>query len=179
MKRLVVAAVALFCFLLYGCGSQQEDESKSPTALFETTGFDDAIHNNPIDKAFDALELGASTWQMVQECMRFTAYWNAEIDNTVEKLCTFLHEEDAEALKLAQQAWREYMDAHYHFLQSLLESFRPDDTAWHYGIANGTLDWGLANTRYMDETRARAFELMEYYYRFTGEVCFVFEKSCE
>jgi len=149
-------------------------ESKTdPIALFGTFEFDDAICDNPIDKAFEEVGYSGPTVQVIEACNQFRFYWEAEMDAACEKLYALLRDEDADALRNAQQAWTEYMASNHDLRISMFyEDFMSDEP---YGIASGTLDKALMNTVRMEETRRRALELMEYYYRFTGEVQFVFE----
>jgi hypothetical protein len=172
MKRFVrIACVALFMFL-QACNIESNelvDPQAERFSLFGTPGFGAAVRDNPIDQAFEALELGGSTTQIIRDCIKFTAYWNKEIDATIELLQSFLHEDEYEILLSAQQAWHMYMSESYMLMQSLLE------IPGGYEIAYGMLDWGLANSNHMQKTRERALEMMEYYFRFTGEVLFVFE----
>ena len=192
MKRIFAVLLAIgILFVFFGCSNLSEEHEENqffatelPTtipsttpseytyerfSLFGTSGFNDAIRENPIDSTFALLELGASTTELIRETRRFAVYWSAEIDALVIRLQELLREEDAENLRTSQQAWREYMDANYAFWQPLLEVFG------YYDIAYGTLDWGLANSLRMNEFRARAIELMEFYFRLTGEIVFVFE----
>jgi len=181
MKRRALILCIAFCAFLQACGSSIQEPPAStsaetqaePIALFGTVEFDDAIRDNPIDKAFEAVEFGTSTRDMIGIHNQFRSYWEAEIDATCEKLYGLLREEDAEILRNAQRAWAEYMAVNHDLRISLFyEDFMSNQP---YGVANGTLDKVMMNTVRMEETRRRALELMEYYYRLTGKVRFVFE----
>ena len=183
MKRwAVILCAALFAFL-YACSSPIEESPAvtsavthaEPIALFGAVEFDDTIRDNPIDKAFEAAGFDGSTLQIIETCNQFRSYWEAEIDATCERLYALLREEDAEALRNAQHAWAEYMAFNHDLRISLFyEDFMSSQP---YGVANGTLDRAIMNSVRMEETRRRALELMEYYFRFTGEVQFVFAEA--
>lgn len=180
MKRLAVILCAALCVLLPACGLANEEspvatnpETRTePIALFGGSDFGEAIRDNPIDKAFEAVDFDGSTLQIIEICNQFRFYWEAEIEATCKKLYELLRDEDVESLKNAQRAWAEYMTSNHDLRVSLFyEDFLSSQP---YGVANGTLDRALMNSVRMEETRRRALELMEYYFRFTGDVEFVF-----
>jgi len=180
MKRLAVILCAALCVLLQACGAAVEESpaatsTKTGTetiALFGGSDFGEAIRDNPIDKAFEAIGFDGSTLQIIETCNLFGAYWEAEIDSAFEKLYILLRDEDAVTLRNAQRAWTEYMASNHDLRISLFyEDFMSNQP---YGVASGTLDRAIINSVRKEETRRRALELMEYYFRFTGEVQFVF-----
>jgi len=129
-----------------------------------TGTFDEEFQYNPIDYAFaltreEVLTIGA----MIQTSYRFRNYWQAEIDNVVIRLSERLGEYSTVEMLNAQQAWEEYIEHNLQFRRSLLS---------HLGSAYRV----IINNIWLEETRARAIELMDFYYRLTGEVVFVFEE---
>ncbi|MCL2447143.1 MAG: hypothetical protein FWD06_10305 [Oscillospiraceae bacterium] len=130
----------------------------------EIWDFNQAFHNNSIDQAFyndEQLPTGP-----IIGVYGFLDYWRAEVDAVFIKLLDVLNEEDAALLKMTQETWAEYMEHSELFRVRLLGS---------YDIGAGRSDGQLIGYVLMRETRARAIELMEFYFRLTGEIMFVFE----
>ena len=187
MKKTFSVSLLIFvCVSFFGCAnfsgkSEPITKTSQPQreieveylSLFGTEGFHFAIHENPIDQAFNAIEFGTSTSDIIRINNEFRVYWEAEIDATLERLYGLMREEDAELLRNAQRTWEEYMAFNNRVRISLFyEDFLTPEP---YGVANGMLDRIFMNSVHLKETRARAIELMELYFRFTGEVQFVYE----
>ena len=190
MKRFMVIFMSIaFVLIVQGCTtaplgnnpttmpseSITTDEPRTePIALFGTTEFNNAIRDNPIDQAFNEIEFSTSTSDIIEINNQFRVYWEAEINSTCEKLYNLLHKKDADALRNAQRTWFEFMENNHSLRLSLF--YGDDFLSQPYGVANGMLDRVFVNTTRMEETRRRALELMEYYYRFTGKIEFAFSE---
>ena len=120
-KPFVVALAIVVCVSFFGCTSLSSSEFDSAAktsqpqreieveylSQFGTEGFHFAVLNNPIDKAFAAIEFGSSTSDIIRIHNEFRVYWEVEIGAALERLYGLLREEDAEALQNAQSAWAE------------------------------------------------------------------------
>jgi len=139
------------------------------TRFFMSRGFDQQIRqaSTVIDLAqFDAENDMFMMSPMVYD--RFTAYWQIELSYVLDRLYSLLDGNDAEMLRREQDLWEELIDISMTLNASIYDSTVEDDQRW---VADVT----LSDVR-LFETRKRTLELMEYYYRLTGEVVFVFEE---
>ena len=131
-------------------------------------GFDQQIRREStvIDLAqFDAENDMFMMSPMVYD--QFTAYWQIELSYVLDRLYSLLDDNDAEMLRREQALWEEFIDISMTLNASIYDRAVEDDQRW---VADVT----LSDVR-LFETRKRTLELMEYYYRFTGEIHFVFD----
>ena len=138
----------------------------------KTRDFNEVFHNNPIDKLYEESisdpTLTATSGHIAGLENRFCDYWKAEVDAVYKKLYSILEKEHANTLKKTQHAWKDYMKYSEEIRGNLLFSEI-------YDIGAGRIDSYLIGSMLKEETRARAIELMEFYYRLTGELEFVFK----
>jgi hypothetical protein len=184
MKHLAVLALLMLTILvLQGCAGnstispEQTTSAQAPAStsteiaasdrisLFGTDGFDIAIHNNPIDLAFDSIYFD-TTAKSIYGSNVFRECWTDEINATCKKLYSLLNEEDAKLLRESQENWEHFMEQHFALMQSIFYDIGG------YNVANGMLDRVMINDYRRQLARNRALELMEYYYRFTGKIEF-------
>jgi len=153
-----------------GTESTTESVTVPQVSLLWPSDFDEVFYNNPIDQARSTWEqdpetLAMTTGQAISYINSFQRYWSTEIDAVIVRLQEVLDEYYSTVLMNAQQAWTEYMEYNATFRRGLL--LTPDA---------GQAQWFMTAELLQQETRARAIELMDFYFRLTGEVVFVFEE---
>jgi len=188
MKRyLIVLGVLLFALILQACSTSEatpptNEQSTLSTVntiseptkpwtpnweirFYMTDGFAKLIEQTPIDVAQPR---AVATDHSALE--RFADHWEKELEHVFEKLLVLLSEKDRKALMEEQQLWEDYLNAALSFRKSIINEKNSDLEEYIFEYQEES----TLNSIRLYETRKRTLELMEYYYRFTGEVEFVF-----
>ena len=132
--------------------------------FFQSTGFTKLIQSNPLDLAEYRLNDGTN-FRIYEQ---FAEHWQIELDYVLEKLYACLSDESVLALKKEQKLWEEYVTSSISLNETIF--IESNETRELEPFDSVILDM---TRRY--EIRRRALELMEYCYRFSGKVEFIFE----
>lgn len=126
------------------------------------------ISDNPIDLRHKELleDYDGSSQMIIEVASKYEEFWNVEMEVAYNKLLGLLDENDRESLINSQSSWENYMESKKNIELSFFNEQK-------YGNC-GTLREALAIDDNADETKARAYDLLEYLYFITGEINLVF-----
>lgn len=129
------------------------------------------ISSNPIDlmQKEHLEDYDGSSRMLVEIASKYEGFWYREMEVAYNQLLRVLDEEDKQNLISSQTSWESYMESKKHIEQSFYYEHKYDVV--------GTLRTGLSVEETADETKARAYSLLEYLYIITGEINMVFSSD--
>lgn len=129
------------------------------------------ILNNPIDlKRKEFLENYDGSCHMIKEISsKYEEFWFTEIEVAYSKLLRLLDKQDRQSLINSQTSWESYMENK----KNIEKSFYND---CKYNTL-GKLKEALIIAENAEQTKARAYSLLEYLYIITGEINMVFSSN--
>ena len=174
LKKFLIIFMFLFCFSLSACNSNNSidqpdvDMKNKKTSIYLTIGFEEIINNNPIDMEFGEIKFTGSMIDFIEKTIQYRNLWQSEIENSYNHLLTVLNTVDKESLKESQDGWTKYMNYNDVLQKSFFYERNYNDDSGHDQI--------MFVVDYQAElTKRRALELMEYLFRITGEVEFIYK----
>lgn len=129
------------------------------------------ISDNPIDlRRKELLEnYDGSSRMIIDVASKYEEFWYAEMEVAYKQLLKLLDEEDRQSLINSQTSWESYMENN----KNIEDSFY--DEQKYNGV--GTLKVALTVEENAEETKSRAYSLLEYLYIITGEINMVFSSE--
>ncbi len=177
----------LSCILLLACGQEftlvrQENRIEAPTNYLDVKyshtikgntadEFSILINDNPIDLKYKKLcETYDGSSLMISEIeSKYKDWWHTEMEVAYNQLMKLLDEEDSQHLKKSQSSWESYMENKKYLEDSFFYQQKYDSV--------GTLRKALSVSQEAEETKARAYSLLEYLYIISGEINMVFSSD--
>jgi len=133
--------------------------------------FSTLITGNPIDLKYEELckDYDGSS-RMIEEIeSKYKDLWYAEMEVAYNQLVKLLDEEDLKSLIDSQTSWESYMENKKLIEESFFFQQKYDTL--------GTLRTALTFAEEAEETKERAYSLLEYLYIITGEINMVFSSE--
>ena len=129
------------------------------------------IEGNPIDLEYSELckTYDGSSRMISEIASKYKNWWHAEMEVTYNQLLELLDEEDSQNLIKSQTAWESYMENKKHIEESFFYKHKYDSV--------GELRKALSVSEEAEETKARAYSLLEYLYIISGEISMVFSSE--
>jgi hypothetical protein len=126
------------------------------------------ISDNPIDlKHKELLEDYDGSSRMISEIgLKYKDWWYTEMEVAYNQLLKLLDEKDRQSLINSQISWESYMENKKQIEESFFYQHKYDTV--------GTLRTALTIAEEAEETKERAYSLLEYLYIITGEINLVF-----
>lgn len=133
--------------------------------------FEVLILNNPIDLRRKELleDYDGSSRMTIEVASKYEEFWNIEMEAAYSELLDLLDGDDRQKLISSQTSWENYMESKKNIEISFFKEQK-------YNTC-GTLREALAIDENADETKARAYDLLEYLYFITGEIKMVFSSD--
>lgn len=122
------------------------------------------IQGNPIDEAHRVLlaNYDGSSRLLIEYSNQYKEWWQVEMEQSYNQLLFMLNEEDCHYLKQSQASWEEYMENKKDLELSFFFNQNYDTI--------GNLRKALSVNEEAEETKERAYSLLEYLYIITGEI---------
>lgn len=129
------------------------------------------ISDNPIDLRQKELlkEYDGSSSMLIKVASKYEEFWYREMEVAYNQLLKLVDEEDRQNLINSQTSWESYMENKKHIQKSFYSDHKYDVV--------GTLRTALSVEENAEETKARAYSLLEYLYIITGEINLVFSSE--
>ena len=171
-----ILVLALLSLLSSCClkGGDAPQENASNEMLFSTyisfseeLGILEIVEKNPIDTAYlYEMEKVYATYDIRDIIAKYTSAWKNEIKNAYSILNENLEEESQTELKKAQDAWDNFVADELNFEFSVLVQ----------AVGYGTGHYILVERKLLDNTRLRAFALIECVFLLQGSYEFVWNE---
>lgn len=129
------------------------------------------IIDNPIDLKYKEIckDYDGSSRMIREIDFKYEEFWRREMEVAYNQLLNLLDEEDCQSLINSQIAWESYMENKNQIEESFFFQQKYDSL--------GTLRTALIFSENAEETKKRAYSLLEYLYIITGEINMVFSSE--
>jgi len=126
------------------------------------------IDGNPIDLECEKLYAAydGSSRMITEIAAKYKDWWYVEMKVAYNQLLSLLDEEDKQNLIKSQTSWESYMESKWNMEDSFYYQHKYDTV--------GQLRTSLSANEEAEETKARAYSLLEYLYIISGEINLVF-----
>jgi len=126
------------------------------------------IKGNPIDLKYEELyeDYDGSSHMISEIESKYKDWWYTEMKVAYSQLLELLDDEDSQCLINSQSSWESYMEDKKNIEESFYYLHKYDSV--------GELRKALSVSEEAEETKARAYSLLEYLYIISGEINMVF-----